>query len=88
MSCIPLTPTSTECQHFQVRHFVISGTVTALTESAGAVHLSIKTGPGIVNTIGFAGVDLCDLPKWLAVGVDVEFNSETNRITLLQNEGI
>ena len=80
---MPLTSTATECTHFPTRHFVISGTVTALTESAGAVHLSIKTGPGIVNTIGFAGVDLCDLPKWLAVGVEVEFDSETNTITLI-----
>jgi len=67
-----------------MRHFIISGTVTALTESAGAVQLSIKTGHGIVNTIGFAGVDLCDMPKWLAVGVQVEFNSETNQITLIE----
>ena len=83
MSCIPLTPTATECQHFPMRHFVISGTVTALTESAGAVQLSIKTGHGIVNTIGFAGVDLCDLPKWLMIGSHAEFNSETNTITLI-----
>ena len=69
-----------ECTHYPIRHFVVSGKVTELTQLENAFSISIKTGPGVVNTLQFAGADLCDMPKWLKVGVGVEFDSMTNTI--------
>lgn len=73
-----------ECTHHPMRHFVVSGKVTDLAQLENAFSISIKTGPGVVNTLQFAGADLCDLPKWLKVGVGVEFDSRTNSITLIE----
>lgn len=71
---------STECTHQPMRHFRVSGQVTALIQDGTYLQISIYNGT-IETTLSFSNVEMCDLPKWVNVGESVEFDSETMRIT-------